>query len=361
MIKIVWVFLFLCLAMDAKDYTYNAKTIKTINILVKKHHFSRAEANRLFRHVKVQKTALRAFIPLKQQTRRKETRTPEQIAKAKKIRNKYGSWGRYARLTVNHRRTQQGIAFIQKHRKVFDAVQKQYGVPKEYIAAIIGIESAYGQNVGKYPVFDTLSTLAFEKNRRNKFFNNQLIKFLALSKTENFNPKNVYGSYAGAIGLCQFMPSNYLPYGVDFNRDGRISLQNPADAIASVANYFKKNGWRTGEPVAIRVSYAGTRFNRLKTGYKYSYHRKNLKGISPIYFWDYDKKVRLIKLQKKSYDELWYGAKNFFVITRYNHSSYYAMAVHQLAQKNKGIPIIYENICDYYRQKRKRWTLFRSH
>jgi len=131
------------------------------------------------------------------------------------------------------------------------------------------------------------------------------------------------------------MPSNYEAYGVDFNKDGRITLQNPDDAIASVANYFKKNGWRKGEPVATRVTYKGNRFNKHKTGYKHTYHRDRLKGISPREKWDYKNKVRLIKLNKKTHDELWYGAKNFFVITRYNHSSYYAMAVHQLAQKIK--------------------------
>jgi membrane-bound lytic murein transglycosylase B len=191
----------------------------------------------------------------------------------------------------------------------------------------------YGGNVGKYPVFDTLTPLAFEKNRRNKFFTKELIKFIHLSKTERFNPKNVKGSYAGAIGLVQFMPSNYKAYGVDFNGDGRITLQKPQDAIASVANYFKKNGWRTGEPVATPVSYKGNRFNAYKTGYKKAYDRKSLKGIAPKIFWDYKGKVRLIKLKKKKYDALWYAAKNFFVITRYNHSAYYAMSVHQLAQK----------------------------
>lgn len=333
--KTLWVVILLLISLEAKNYTYNSKAIKTMNTLVKKHHFSRTELRKLFSNIKVQHSALNAFKPRHQQTRRKDTRTKAQQEKAKLIYHKYGSWGRYARLKVSPNRIAQGVKFISNNASVFKRVEKKYGVPKEYIAAIIGIESAYGKNVGKYPVLDTLSTLAFEKNRRNKFFNNQLIKFLALSKSQNFNPRRVYGSYAGAIGFCQFMPSNYMPYGVDFNRDGSISLQRADDAIASVANYFKKNGWRTGEPVATRVSYKGDRFYGLKTGYKHSYHRRDLKNIEPKVPWDYDKKVRLIKLTKKNYDELWYGAKNFFVITRYNHSSYYAMAVHQLAIKIK--------------------------
>jgi len=332
--KRVWLVLMLTLLfVHAKDYTKHTQVKHMMNVLVKKHHFTKSELQRLFSHVKVQKSALRAFTPRHKQKRRKETRTPKQIAKAKLLANTYGSWGRYSRHIVSDKRVAAGIAYVKKHRKTFEDVEKKFGVPKEYIAGIIGIESAFGKNVGKYPVFDTLTTLAFEKNRRNKFFKKQLIEFLKLSKTERFNPKNVKGSYAGAIGLVQFMPSNYKHYGVDFNKDGRISLQSPEDAIASVANYFKKHGWRTGEPVATRVKYSGTRFTKYKTGYKHTYHRRFLKGIEPRQKWDYKNKVRLIKLNKKNHDELWYGTRNFRVITRYNHSSYYAMAVHQLAQK----------------------------
>ena len=330
--KVLLLLFVLTLMLSAKNYTKHPKAISVMNTLVKKHGFKRSYLKKLFSNVKVQKSALRAFTPRHKRKIRKDTRTAAQKAKIKKYYNTYGPWERYSRLVVSQKRVNQGVAYLKKHQKTFNKVEKKYGVPKEYIAAIIGIESAFGKNVGKYPVFDTLSTLAFEKNRRNKFFKKQLIEFLKLSKTENFNPKNVKGSYAGAIGLVQFMPSNYKPYGVDFNRDGRISLQNPQDAIASVANYFVKNGWRKGEPVATRVSYNGKRFRAYKTGYKKAYNRASLKGIAPKKRWDYKGKVRLIKLNKKKYDELWYGAKNFFVITRYNHSAYYAMSVHQLAE-----------------------------
>jgi membrane-bound lytic murein transglycosylase B len=132
------------------------------------------------------------------------------------------------------------------------------------------------------------------------------------------------------------MPSNYEAYGVDYDADGYIRLQEPGDAIASVANYLKQNRWRRGEPVATRVKYEGMRFSAYKTGYKKTYDPKKLKGIELRDEWGYKGKVRLIKLNSKKYDELWFGAKNFFVITRYNHSAYYAMSVHQLAQKIKS-------------------------
>jgi len=339
--KISLLLFIMTLILSAKDYTKHPKTIAVMNTLVKKHGFKRSYLKKLFSNVKVQKSALRAFAPRHKQKRKKDTRTAAQKAKTRKYYNTYGPWERYSRLKINPSRVKQGVAYIKKHQKTFNEVERKYGVPKEYIAAILGIETVYGGNVGKYPVFDTLSTLAFEKNRRNKFFKNELIKFIQLSKTEKFNPKNVKGSYAGAIGLVQFIPSNYKAYGVDFNRDGRITLQQPQDAIASVANYFVKNGWRKGEPVATRVNYKGKRFRAYKTGYKKAYHRASLKGISPKVKWNYKGKVRLIKLNKNKYDELWYGAKNFFVITRYNHSAYYAMSVHQLAQKIKKK--LYEN------------------
>ncbi len=329
--KAIALVLLFSMMLVAKDYSKHSETISVMNTLVKKYGFERAYLEKLFSKVKVQKSALHVFLPPKERPKRKDTRTKKQKEKAKKYYDKYGPWERYAKRKLSANRVNKGVEFLKKYQSTFEKVEKKYGVPKEYITAIIGIESAYGKNVGKYPVFDTLSTLAFENNRRNKFFKKELIKFIHLSKTEKFNPKNVYGSYAGAIGLGQFMPSNYEAYGVDFNGDGRITLQKQQDAIASVANYFKKNGWRKGEPVATRVKYDGMRFTRYKTGYKKSYQRKDLKGITPYVKWDYEDKVRLIKLNKKKYDELWYGAKNFFVITRYNHSAYYAMSVHQLA------------------------------
>lgn len=318
----------LSLMLSAKDYTKNQNTKRFIDQAVKKHGFKKAYLQELFSDVEVQDKALEIFRP-KPDTKR----TPEELAALKKRYPKYGAWDRYTEHILTDARAAQGAAYIKRYRTTFEKVEKKYGVPKEYIAAIIGVESAYGKNVGKYPVFDTLTTLAFEENRRNSFFEKELMKFLHLSQTQKFNPKNVYGSYAGAIGLVQFMPSNYIPYGVDFNRDGRITLQRAQDAIASVGNYLKQNGWRRSEPVATRVGYEGMRFNAYKTGYKTTYERRELKGIKPKKRWDYHDKVRLIKLNREKYDELWYGAKNFYVITRYNQSAYYAMAVHQLAMR----------------------------
>lgn len=318
----IFVFLWLFSTfLYAKDYRDDLKVKQFISYMVKVYNFKPTYLRGLFKEVEIQKQALRIIDPA----------TPSTSTVSYP---KYGSWDRYVKLKVTPKRIKDGVRYLKKYKSTFAKVEKRYGVPKEYIAAIIGIESVYGGNVGKFPIFDTLTTLAFEPNRRSDFFKKQLAKFILLSYREGFNPKQVKGSYAGAIGLCQFMPSNYEAYGVDFNKDGKIRMNHPADAIASVANYLKQNGWRSGEPVATRVSYEGNRFNKYKTGYNRTYNRNDLLGITPKYGrWDYKEKVRLIKLDKKHYDELWYGAKNFYVITRYNHSAYYAMSVHQLAQE----------------------------
>ncbi|RLA65966.1 MAG: lytic murein transglycosylase B [Epsilonproteobacteria bacterium] len=328
--KIIWLFLLLSFVLFAKDYRGYPEVQLFIKNMTQDYDIDKEYLKTLFSKVEKYEKPLAIYRP-----KVKKKRTAKEQKALAKMYPKYGAWDRYAKFKINEKRINQGVHFIKKHQKTFSAVEHQFKIPQEYIAAIIGIETVYGKNVGKYPVFDTLTTLAFEKNRRNKFFRKQLEKFIHLSQTQKFNPKNVYGSYAGAIGLGQFMPSNYEAYGVDFNGDGRITLQRAEDAIASIANYLKKNGWRSGEPVATRVSYEGLRFKAYKTGYKTTYKRADLKGIRPKEKWDYHDKVRLIKLNKAKHDELWYGAKNFFVITRYNHSAYYAMSVHLLAMKIK--------------------------
>lgn len=334
--KIFFILCIMLLSLQAKDYTKNTDVQTFITMLVEEYTMEKTYLENLFSNVKVYKAPLRVY-----RSKIKKKRSVKKEERSNKPQAKHGGWDRYSRFKINPSRVKQGVAFIKKHQSTFDKVEEKFGVPKEYIAAIIGVETVYGGSVGEYLVFDNLVTLAFEKNRRNKFFKKQLKEFLRLIQTENINPKEIKGSYAGAIGLCQFMPSNYGAYGVDQNADGRITLQYAEDAIASVANYLNKNGWRTGEPVATRVSYKGERFHGFKTGYKITYNRSDLVGISTKTKWDYKDKVRLIKLDKKEYDELWYAAKNFFVITRYNHSAYYAMSVHQLASKIKDI--MYEN------------------
>ena len=306
-----------------KDYTKDLKVRKFINDLVKFENFNKKDLNKLFSNVELQSSALKYYLKPKK--------------KNSKVKKKYyGSWDRYEKKLLNKRRINLGVEFMERNKDTLKKAYKKYGVQAEYITAIIGVESYYGQFTGNYPVFDALTTLAFEENRRNKFFKNELKEFLKLSRRNKDNPKNIYGSFAGAIGLAQFMPSNFKKLAVDFNKDKKVDLYNESDAIGSIANYFKKSGWNKYIPVATRVSYKGKRFTGLKTGFKHKYQRSRLKGIKPKdknFF--YNKRVHLVKLNRKRFDELWYGTKNFYVITRYNRSNYYAMAVHKLAQEIK--------------------------
>jgi membrane-bound lytic murein transglycosylase B len=322
-LKIFFILILLTtIGIDAKDYTKKRAVKSFITKMVKKHGFKKSYLNKLFKDVEFQQRALGIFNPKYAKKPKKRVKYP-----------KHGSWDRYEKEHLGEARVDRGVEYLRKYRNIFRRAYKKYGIPPEYITAIIGIESYYGKNVGKFPAFDTLTTLGFEENRRSKYFRYELKNLLLLSKENKFNPKNVKSSFAGAIGLGQFMPSSYY-YAVDFNGDGKKSMQTTADAIAGIANYFKKNGWRRGEPVATQVKYKGNRFRGRKTGYMYKYTRASLEGISPMYGkWAYAGEVRLIKLDRAKYDELWYGAKNFYVITRYNHSSYYAMAIHQLASK----------------------------
>lgn len=306
-----------------KDYTKDLEVNKFINKLVKEDNFSKDDLNKLFKKVVIQKSALNYYLKPKKSDFEIKNDDP-------------GTWDRYEKKLLNKRRIELGVDFMKKNEKTLKEAYEKFGVQAEYITAIIGVESFYGRYKGNYLVFEALTTLAFEKNRRNKFFQKELREFLNLAKRNNQDPKDIYGSFAGAIGLAQFMPSNFKTLAVDFNNDKKVDLNDEADAIGSIANYFKKSGWNKKIPIATRVSYEGNRFEEFKTGINHKYDRSDLKGIKPKdknFF--YNNHVHLVKLDRRWFDELWYGTKNFYVITRYNKSSYYAMAVHKLAQEIK--------------------------
>ncbi len=322
-LKLLLLSILLSQTIFALDYTKKTEVKKFIEKMHKDFNYNKSYLYKLFRQV------------------RKNPIAPNKKSKPKHVKplseeyRPQGEWDIYSRIHLENNQSALGVKFMYQHRHILKKAYKNYGVPPEYITAIIGIESHYGKNRGKYYVFDSLTHLAFDKGKRKKFYKYQLQEFLRMCYREQVEPRAVKGSKSGAIGLAQFMPSNYKSLAVDFNKDGKIRISQATDAIGSIANYFKESGWKKDEPVGTRVSYKGNRFDGLETGYEYTYHRRNLKNIKPKKYFPYNKKVRLIKLEREKYDELWYGTHNFYVITRYNHSAYYAMAVHQLAQKIK--------------------------
>ncbi len=244
-------------------------------------------------------------------------------------------WHEYRHIFVSEKRIDQGVEFWRTHRKILSEVYKKTGVPEQIIVAIIGVETFYGLYKGKDLVFDSLVTLAFDYPKRGKFFTRELEQFLLLVKEQNLNAKSLRGSYAGAMGMPQFIASSYRSFAVDFDKDGQINLfDSIADITASVANYFVKHGWRVNEAVAGPLTVLETNsIDQLKPGIKPSYQWSELarNGLYSKTELDPATVVALIKLEQKNRPEFWVGLQNFYVITRYNHSELYAMAVYQLS------------------------------
>ncbi len=251
-----------------------------------------------------------------------------------------GKWDRYRAGVIYEANINRGLNFWQEHEEALNRAYYKYGVLPEYIIGILGIETGYGKYFGKKRVIDVLTSKAMLGDRREDFYTDQLEKFLIMTRQANLDPETLMGSNAGAMGYGQFIASSYLRFAVDFNEDGVIDLWNAEDAIGSIANYFAQNGWdKNIRQVAVRAKYRGNRFNRLKTGYKTKYSQYKLRKkyhIVPRQKLYYKGPVSLIKLPKYSYDELWLGTHNFRVITTYNHSTFYGMAVYQLGQAVKN-------------------------
>ncbi|HHC74235.1 MAG TPA: lytic murein transglycosylase B [Thiothrix sp.] len=244
-------------------------------------------------------------------------------------------WRSYRPIFLTEDRIRGGVDFWRKNRASLDNAARQFGVDPAYIVAIIGVETAYGRNVGKYNVLQSLTTLAFDYPARQDFYRKELEQFLLLTREENINPHRLVGSYAGAMGISQFISSSYRHYAVDFNNDRRRDLWRAADAIGSVANYFKKHKWKRGGDVAVPAQVSGYRFESMADtkakAPRYTLDQLRNAGVRPLgRFWS--AKVSLIKLVGTRDTEYWIGGENFYTITRYNHSPTYARAVHQLAQ-----------------------------
>jgi len=269
-----------------------------INKMVYKHHFAKSKLVTLFNQVKIRPVVIQSVKkPLEQKP-----------------------WYAYQMLFVTEWRIRQGVAFWNKYQDVLERAEKTYGVPASIIVATIGVETKYGKNNGEYRVIDALSSIAFSESPRAPFFRNELEQFLLLAREKHLDPLKVMGSYAGAIGQPQFMPSSYRHYAVNFSGNREIDLShNEADVIGSVANYYKKQGWQTNQPVAVRM-----RIQQQPFGFLTHFNQPALP--SPT-----DPKAKLIELHGYFGREYWMSYPNFDVIKRYNPSNLYAMAVYQLS------------------------------
>lgn len=245
-------------------------------------------------------------------------------------------WYIYKKALVSKQRIKQGVQFWNAHAESLAKAQQQYGVAPEIIVAIIGVESNYGQNPGNFRVIDTLSTLAFQYPKRAPYFRSELRQFLLMAREQQLNPLLTTGSYAGAIGIPQFMPTSCREYAVDFSGKPPIDLDHdPVDAIGSIANYLNHFGWKANAPIAQSTSVHGPAYKSLKIN-KLSplYTEDELKKAGVTIRKSYPKGARanLIQLQGRYSPQYWLGFTNFYAITAYNASPLYAMAVFQLGE-----------------------------
>lgn len=286
-----------------------------ITQMVKKHGFKKEQLMSLFSAVKIRPQVIRHVNkPLEKEP-----------------------WHTYQMIFVNEWRIQHGVAYWNKHAAVLKKAEEEFGIPSSIIVATIGIETKYGQRIGDYRVIDSLTNLAFSESPRATFFRKELEEFLILTKEQHLDPLKIRGSYAGAIGQPQFMPSSYRHYAVNFSKSGKTDLMhNEVDIIGSIANYYQKHGWTRNDPIVVQAATVGD-------GYHYlTRNNPNNKTMSIAELSKYGlvpktkvtndgAKVKVIELQSRYNKEYWLGFHNFDVIKRYNSSDAYAMAIFQLS------------------------------
>ena len=249
------------------------------------------------------------------------------------------TWDRYRKLFIEPKRIKNGKLFIKKNLETLERAEAQFGVPKEVITAILGVETRYGKIMGSYRVLDALSTLSFDYPRRSNFFSQELINLLLLARENDLDIFKLKGSYAGAMGYGQFIPSSYRAYAVDFDNDGSVDLLNSVeDAIGSIANYLFQHGWKSNYPIIWEVNNSFEGFNSDSVNNVRKKVNFDSKTMSPINAIDFNfeglnSDVLLLSYETDKSTNYFVGTRNFIAITKYNVSHFYAKAVYDLAQE----------------------------
>lgn len=292
---------------------------KFINEMVKQHGFNRAELRAVIKDVQLQ---------------------PQIIESMNKPYEKK-TWDVYKQIFLTSERVQAGLDFWRANAATLEKAEKHYGVPANIIVAIIGVETLYGKHQGNYRVLDALATLAFNYPKRSPFFTKELSEYLLLCREHKVPPTQYLGSYAGAMGKPQFMPSSYRYYAANFNESSKIDLMNDNNAaIASVANYFHKHGWKMNQGIAQPAAVKGSSYHTINSENRtanYQLKQLTAAGIKPLTAAiNVPTKVGLIDLTTQTGHEYWMAYPNFYVITRYNSSPQYAMAVYLFSQQLKN-------------------------
>ncbi len=301
------------------DFANNPNAQQFIDKMVNKHGFDRQQLQEILSQAKRLDSVLRLM----------DNQAPTTSVKPPSGPN--GAWLRYRKKFITPDNVQNGVVFWNQYEDALNRAWQVYGVPPEIIVGIIGVETRWGRMMGKTRILDALATLSFNYPRRAEYFSGELETFLLMARDEQDDPLNLKGSFAGAMGYGQFMPSSYKQYAVDFSGDGHINLWDPVDAIGSVANYFKAHGWVKGDQVAVMANGQAPGLpNGFKT--KYSISQLAAAGLTPQQPLGNHQQASLLRLDVGTGYQYWYGLPNFYTITRYNHSTHYAMAVWQLGQ-----------------------------
>ncbi|CAM3328691.1 lytic murein transglycosylase B [Escherichia coli] len=301
------------------DFANNPNAQQFIDKMVNKHGFDRQQLQEILSQAKRLDSVLRLM----------DNQAPTTSVKPPSGPN--GAWLRYRKKFIMPDNVQNGVVFWNQYEDALNRAWQVYGVPPEIIVGIIGVETRWGRVMGKTRILDALATLSFNYPRRAEYFSGELETFLLMARDEQDDPLNLKGSFAGAMGYGQFMPSSYKQYAVDFSGDGHINLWDPVDAIGSVANYFKAHGWVKGDQVAVMANGQAPGLpNGFKT--KYSISQLAAAGLTPQQPLGNHQQASLLRLDVGTGYQYWYGLPNFYTITRYNHSTHYAMAVWQLGQ-----------------------------
>ena len=301
------------------DFANNPNAQQFIDKMVNKHGFDRQQLQEILSQAKRLDSVLRLM----------DNQAPTTSVKPPSGPN--GAWLRYRKKFITPDNVQNGVVFWNQYEDALNRAWQVYGVPPEIIVGIIGVETRWGRVMGKTRILDALATLSFNYPRRAEYFSGELETFLLMARDEQDDPLNLKGSFAGAMGYGQFMPSSYKQYAVDFSGDGHINLWDPVDAIGSVANYFKAHGWVKGDQVAVMANGQAPGLpNGFKT--KYSISQLAAAGLTPQQPLGPQHQASLLRLDVGTGYQYWYGLPNFYTITRYNHSTHYAMAVWQLGQ-----------------------------
>lgn len=312
---------------DLPSYLYRGDVRQFMSEMVSRHGFTRKELGRVLGQAQFQPAVIKAM-----------ERPPE---------SPLSSWRVYRGLFLNTQRVEGGVQFWNRHADAIGRAAAEFGVPGEIIVAILGVETVYGRNVGTYRVIDALATLAFDYPKRAEYFKEELENYLVFAREKAIDPLAIKGSYAGAIGIPQFMPGSYRRFAVDYDGDGRADLAgSPADAIGSVGNFLRAHGWMRGEPVAFGAQVTGEAWRWLVDGGVVPVHRASDLaefGVRPAASLPPEVLCALIELESQGQaSDFRVTLQNFFVLTRYNRSSFYATAVLDLAAElvraRSGLP-----------------------